>query len=324
MATPNRSLRAREETLAAERERLRVRAVELRRQRMLLENELASPGISPAEGGYLQQRIRTLSTDEDAISQKMAKIDPELAQLQQQFEQQLAVEQQRQAFSVARARRQLAGPQIQQLEYATRNYERVRREREEVYTTLQSQAKKTMLLVAIGALAVAGLADLLSIIDIGWVISWTIPMVTWMIVRRVGTIDRSVQAIAIAQQQALTQLRLLRQRLRPQLAASGRLHVFIAAESLQITHAARSYVSTFIRDTFLTQITELVPVLNWLPLYVGQVVKLMIDERTSYRRARAILVPYRQTLDLLTQLELFEIETLTDNRVVPVLAQNAA
>lgn len=321
MAAPIRLLRDNEEKITLERERLRVRAKELQRQRAVLENEILSPGASVAEKEYIQQRIKTLSDDEDAINQKMAKIEPELARLQKEFQERLVTQERRKrSVTAAQQARMQPNPESPRAAALVRQYERAQKDREQQYQALKARARKTMILVAVAALFVAGVADILSLLDFGWVVSWSIPLITWTIVRRIGVMDRSVQAISEAQNTALQKAKVMRQRLRPQLAAQGKLRLFISIESLEAKQVVRSYVSAFIRDTVITQIAELIPVVDWLPLYLGQVVKLMIDERRAYRQTQDALQSYRQALDLLAQLELFEVGALAQNPV-PQTAQ---
>jgi hypothetical protein len=210
-----------------------------------------------------------------------------------------------------------AGQQISQgirtgdrarLEKAARLYARRQQEREKTYARLKSQARKTFFLVIALALLVAGIADVLSIIDLGWVVSWLIPIISWFIVRRISAINQSVDHIKSAQQDALKELRIMRQRLRPALLASNQYQLFATAETLEIRQAVGSYARTFFRDTIITQLVELIPGIDVLPMYLGQVVKVINDQRKAYHTAQEVLVPYRQTLDLLLQLEHFEVQ----------------
>src|ERR1044071_5540299 len=193
-----------QERLSAQRERLRVQAVELRRRQLVLENELSSTGISEAERDYIQQRTQALSNDEDTVGQELGKVELQLSRLKQnlaeveQFRsrQQQIQQSQRQSRAALQARGispQEATLRINQLQRAAADYDRRRREREQRYERLKSQAKKTFLLVVIFALWIAAVADILSITDVGWVVSWIIPIVSWFIVRRISAINSSVQ-----------------------------------------------------------------------------------------------------------------------------------
>ena len=303
--------------LGQERERLRMRAIDLKRQRLVLENELASPGILADQSAFLSQRLQTLSNDEDQLSLKLAQTERQLQEAERSTKElereQLGARLERQATLNAQTQ-QIAGlgvssPEtLKRVQRLTITYGRQSEGREKTYIRLSRQAKKAALLIVVVALIVAGLADILSIIDFGWLVSWSLPILTWFIVRRIRKINHSVDLIKTAQQAALAELRLLRQRLRPALASTGRAQLFVAADSLAIKMATTSYIRTFVRDQIIAQVVELIPVVDILPLYLGSVVKILIDQRKAYRQAKEALGPYRQTLDLLARLEQFDIQ----------------
>ncbi len=283
-------------------QRLRVQAIELKRQKSVLENELRSSGIAPGQRNYLQQRITTLSTEENRLGQQRA----QAARQQKQIIQRPVV-----------VTPPLFAVQTQRLQQTAHHYRQRQEEREQTYARLKGQAKKTFILIVIFALLIAAVADILSIVDLGWLISWFLPIVCWFMVRRINGINRSVQQIKNAQWAALGDLRLLRQQLRPALVASGQMQLFLTAESLEIRQAARNYVATFIRDEVITQLIELIPGVDILPLYLAEVVKVIIDQRRAYRRAKEVLVPYRKILDLVTQLEQFDLQYQASRQIMP-------
>lgn len=175
---------------------------------------------------------------------------------------------------------------------AVRNH----RDRQKQLAELRRGIKKTMFIIALSALLIATLADILSIFDIGWVVSWAIPPICWVIVRRITQINKNGDAIVKAHTSAQRQLVVLCQR----------LHVAPSAVNV-VSWKAKSYVGTFVRDTAITQLFELIPILDWLPTYIGQVVKVIIDQNRAYKQAN-ILIPALerifQTIEKLEQLEL--------------------
>lgn len=293
------------EQLTLERDRLTVRAKELQRQRMTLENELASSGISEAERDYLQQRIKLLSTDEDALGQKLAKVEPQLAQLTTQATQ---FESQRRRF-IARAQTPAVGQTPQQLQAIVRTRQS-HDARETQYESFGSRIRRSGMLVIVGVLAVAGIADLLSLIDVGWVASWLIPIVSWFIVRRVTGMRTVTSDIAGAQQEATHQIRILRQRLG-----------MASSDLPSLNEQAKSYVVTFVSTQLVAQSLELIPVLDWLPMYLGSVVKILFDQHKAYRTAQAALALHRQTLDALIQLEEAEVTGILPAAPIPIPAR---
>lgn len=296
-----------------ERERFRVRAIELHRRQLILQNELVSPGISGAERDYIESRVRTLSNEEDAVAQSLAQAEQRLAQSRQIAQEQ---EQRRPLIrrpSVTALRLQAAvNPAISRAEFqqALRLYRNKRRAREEKFGHLKAKAQKVLLVLSISVILIAILADILSIFDLGWLISGAITGFGLLIARRINRIEGSVQEIRDAQSEALDELRVLRQQLRPHLIENGLMGLFASAETLAIRQQARSYFMRFFRDQAIVQLLELVPIFDLLPGYLGSVVKMLIDQRRAYRKAKEVLVPYRQTLDLLDRLELEAIRAI--------------
>lgn len=325
MAAPTsqnlQTLTREQERLALQEQRLRVQAVESRRRQLVLQNELSSPGLAESERDYINQRLAVLSTDEDRVAQELGRTSQRLAELKREIDDARAVQVQKSFRLVPRSS---PGPspatviaQANNLQRAAATYERRQREREETFTRLQKQIQKAFLLIGISALAIAVIGDVLSLIDAGWIVSWALVALGSFYVRRINRINDSVQLIKTAQGQALQELRSLRQRLRPALVATGQIQLFAAAETLAIRQGARSYMMTFIRDQIISQGLELIPIIDWLPLYLGAVIKLLINQESAYRTARQALVPYRQTLELLGRLERFDLELMAAQLSIP-------
>lgn len=158
------------------------------------------------------------------------------------------------------------------------------------------------------AVCAAGVSDILSVADLGWMTSWIIPIVSWFMVRSINRInsrsDNIAAAVDIIQQQA----QLMTQRLRPMLAASGNTQLLAQVHVTAVRAKASSYVRTFIRDTIITQLLELIPFVDMLPFYLGQVAKVIIDQNVAYQKAIRLMPQYDQAAQLLTTLERAEIE----------------
>ncbi len=305
MPTPASTTNQQYDDTGKERERLRLRAVELSRQRLILENELASPGLSAEQAVFLRQRLDSLSTDEDRISAQLAQLERRLADIKKRREEETALRRTSAARRQTQVYRPASAPSAAgQLSVI---YGRRQADRETRYAALGAQAKQAAMAVVITALIIAGLADILSLIDLGWLISWALPLVTWVIVRRIRAMDNSLDAVKSAHQDVITELRILRQRIGPSLSVSQSQAV-MAATSFTVGNAAGSYVRTFVRDQIIAQLVELIPVIDILPLYLGSVVKTLIDQRTAYRRVQEAMIPYRAALDLLDRLEALDVE----------------
>lgn len=194
------------------------------------------------------------------------------------------------------------------LRSAQANFERNRAARAALEERLIATIKKTALIVFVSALFVAALADILSLVDFGWVVSWLIPMIVWFMVRRVTNINAGGDAIVAAHQAAKRQLTLLQQRLRPSLVSSRNLQLLASTKVEDLKFAGRSYAATFVRDTIVTQLVELIPFVDWLPLYIGQVVKVFVDQNIAYQKVRLLMPRLKHVHQQIERLELFEIQ----------------
>jgi hypothetical protein len=175
---------------------------------------------------------------------------------------------------------------------------------------LVGNIRKTALVVVIFVLWVAALADLLSFIDFGWLVSWAIPLACALIVRRMNAIGHAAEGLATATAAHQRQEAVLRQRLRPLLAASGNSRMLVAEAVSDISYQFTSYVRAFVRDTIITQLLELIPILDMLPMYLGQVVKVIIDQNIAYQKAMKLVPAYDRAVVMLERLERFELEYL--------------
>jgi hypothetical protein len=190
-------------------------------------------------------------------------------------------------------------------------YELAQKEREQGYVRFQGSIKKAFILIGIAAVFVAVLADILSFFDLGWLVTILVPllpMLTGLIVRRIRSIERTEEQIVQAQEETVQQIKILRQRLHKPLAATNQMNLFYAIDALEVGQAVQSYIRKFVRDQIISQVLELIPVIDWLPMYTASAVKVLVDQRSAYRRAQRRLLPYREALDILSQLETFDIQ----------------
>lgn len=304
--------------LGQERERLRMRALDLKRQRQVLENEMQSSGIAESQRAFLSQRLQTLSNDEDQLSLKLAQTERQLTDAERSIKKGEREESDRRlrrqsilSIEAQRLSGQIVGTPttVQRVQRIAAAYERSRQEREKSYARLSRLARKAALLIVIAAFVVAGLADFLSVFSLGWIVSWSLPIILWLIARRIRGMDRSVDLIKTAQQTAQNEYQILLQRTRLALVETGQIKSYLGVGVMGIKQKTSSYIVTLARDQIIAQIIELIPALNAiLPMYLASVVKIIIDQQRAYRKAKQALIPYRQILDLLASLEQFDID----------------
>ena len=186
-------------------------------------------------------------------------------------------------------------------------------QRDTEYQSLKRGIRNAALVIVIIALSLAALCDILSVFDLGWIVSWTIPVVAWFITRRINGILHTSTRARQAMQRLQQEERVVRQRLIQALPTKERSLLPQRAPQLVISSAATSYVARFIRDTFVVQGIELIPIVDILPLYLGQVVKMIIDQRREARKAHTLLAQYTQVRISLEALEHIEIQWYTNN-----------
>jgi len=212
---------------------------------------------------------------------------------------------------------------LEQLRHAQAQYERNSTARTNLEQKLISNIKKTMLVVFIAALCVAAIADILSFfeIELNLLVAWLIPMISWFLVRRVSGINKGGDTIVSAHTAAQRQLTLLQQRLRPAIQASRNTELLVGTKVDALVFAGKSYISTFARDTIITQLVELVPVVNMLPFYIGQVVKMFIDQNLAYQKVRKLMPQLHYAHQQIDRLEQFEIQFMARQIATVVRAQ---
>ena len=199
------------------------------------------------------------------------------------------------------------------------NASRVQSERrQQEVAQLVGRIKKTFFLIVGVAFFIAIIADLLSLADLGWLVSWLIPCFTFFIVRRTVRINKGAKQIQEAQQRADRELSLLQQRLRPSLVGSGRSDLMQRAVSVAVKLASSLYAQFFV-ETVGVQTLELIPGLDWLPMYFGDVLKVVVDQYLAYRKARQLIPALERTLATIERLEAFELSEMTAELTVLVL-----
>jgi hypothetical protein len=202
----------------------------------------------------------------------------------------------------------MAESSFQNLQRMQARYVRNQRERQGQLSSIRHDIKKTAIIILVAAIAVATLADILSVFDVELLVCWAIPMICWFMVRRVVRINKTGERIVATTTVAQRQLQLTRQRLRTALQTTGNAQLLTGSRLENIAWKAGSYVKTFIRDTVITQLVELIPFLNMLPFYIGQVVKVAVDQNIEYQKVRKLLPQLERVFAQLERLERFEIE----------------
>ncbi len=221
--------------------------------------------------------------------------------------------------SIVTAGRMKSG--LDALRRAQAQYARNSAARGDLEKKLANNIKKTILIVFVAALFVATLADILSFFDFGWVVSWAIPMIVWFMVRRVTAINKGGDAIVGVHATARRQLTLLQQRLRPALQSSGNIRLLVSTKVEGMAFAGKSYVSTFVRDTIITQLIELIPIIDVLPLYIGQVIKVFVDQNIAYQKVKKLMPHLEHVHQQIDRLEQFEIQYVARQIATVVRAQ---
>ncbi len=188
---------------------------------------------------------------------------------------------------------------------------------------IRRNIKKTGWLVVVCVVFLAAIADLLSLADLGWVVSWTIPIVSWFMVRRINGIMKSSERIANATNALVRETAIIRQRVLQLLPPAERGKLIATERVGVISEKARSYVRTWIRDSVITQLIELIPVVDMLPLYLGQIVKMIVNQNIEYQKVRKLMPAYERALAQATELEQAEIAQL-DRLLATLLGRNYA
>lgn len=179
---------------------------------------------------------------------------------------------------------------------------------EEEQKRFRRQTRRTNILIVLGALIIAAIADLLSIVDAGWLISWSIPLICFFVARRIDGINRAVASIHLASNRYDAESQALQERLGPALREPGAPSI---PETPRLApYRYRPYLRMFVVESVLVQGIELIPVIDVLPLYLGQVVRVVIKQYASNRSARMALRGYAQSVRALDRLRRFEVEYL--------------
>lgn len=211
----------------------------------------------------------------------------------------------------------------ERLQTAQTAYQRADAARASEHATILRHIKKTGWLVVGCALFIAAVADLLSIVDTGWVVSWIIPIISWFMVRRINSIMKSSALIAKATNRISREVVLARQRVMQILPPAERGRVAVSEHVSAVSEQAKNYVRTWIRDTVITQLIELIPLVDMLPLYLGQVVKMIVNQNIEYQKVRKLMPAYERALTRVGELERMEIEQL-ERLIVILLTDRAA
>lgn len=181
-------------------------------------------------------------------------------------------------------------------------------ERAKEFAAIQKAIKRSFIGITGLALYIAIVADILSIFDAGWIISWAIPIVLFFVARRIGTINKGAERAQKAYAATVRELQLINQRLGGIPGQQRRPVLAGLAEQLQ--GKVGPYMTRFILETAGIQGFELIPILDWLPAYTGGVVKVAIDQYNAYKKAQRMLPPLQTAFARLEQLEAEEVAAL--------------
>lgn len=194
--------------------------------------------------------------------------------------------------------------------------QRTRREHGQTEIRLKQGIRKTFILIIACALFCAALADFLSILDLGWLVSWSIPLFTGMMLSRMNSIRKSEQAIIDERTSVRRDITVARQRLQQ----LGVRRTESIGQPGPLSNA-KSYVGTYIRDTIAVQLVELIPLVDILPMYSGQVVKMILNQNSTYRKALTefrVLEGEHRVLQALQRAEIAAIR----RRILPLLVMS--
>lgn len=182
--------------------------------------------------------------------------------------------------------------------------------REQQVARFKKEIRKTGLMILGAALMVAIVADICDAIDLGWVIAWTLPIISWNLIRRISSINKGGDHITQAIEAAQRTLRITQQRLRPALLQSGNGKLLVNDAIGSVAWKGKSYVGRYLRNFVITYILELIPILDWLPMYTGGVVKVIIDQNIAYQKVRALIPELQRVNERIDRLEQFEMNIL--------------
>ncbi|OGN28315.1 MAG: hypothetical protein A2941_02150 [Candidatus Yanofskybacteria bacterium RIFCSPLOWO2_01_FULL_49_17] len=158
------------------------------------------------------------------------------------------------------------------------------RERRERFERINKGVRTTSLAAVFIVFLIAGVSDLLSLIDLGWITSWLFSLLMWTFIKnRISAIEKSSEEMGEFAQELEQDLK-----------------TYALEANLEIVKSKPpSYGRIFIRDTIITQAIELVPVIDVLPFYLGQMVKALRDQQKIRRDAQKMVAYCEQMLDML-------------------------
>lgn len=182
--------------------------------------------------------------------------------------------------------------------------------RSEEHKSIKQSIRKTAWYVIGAMIFVATISDILSFFDVGWVMSWLIPVFSWFMVLKINAILKQSPRILAATQRLAKEEQLIRQRLMMLLPPIERAKLGAQTYTGDTIAGAKSYVTTWIRDSIITQLIELIPIVDILPLYLGQVIKMIINQNIEYQKVQKLIPTYERGLSVVESLEGKEIAFL--------------
>ncbi|MCC6934496.1 MAG: hypothetical protein IT406_02285 [Candidatus Yanofskybacteria bacterium] len=181
-------------------------------------------------------------------------------------------------------------------------------DRTKEFDAIRRSIKRSFIGITGLALYIAISADILSIFDAGWIISWAIPIVLFFVARRIGAINKGAERAQKAYAATLRELQLINQRLGT--IPGQQQRPVLAGLTEQLQGKVGQYMTRFVLETAGIQGFELIPILDWLPAYTGGVVKVAIDQYNAYQKAQRMLPPLQEAFARLEQLETEEVAAL--------------
>ncbi|OGN07802.1 MAG: hypothetical protein A2750_01595 [Candidatus Yanofskybacteria bacterium RIFCSPHIGHO2_01_FULL_45_42] len=194
--------------------------------------------------------------------------------------------------------------------------ERKQRDRQATLDKLQKKTQGFPLSLFLMALFFAGISEILSIFDAGWVTSWILAIILWFVKMKIDTVMRNANSLSALKTKLESEFVMLRQKLSQAAIQSGRSRLLggVTQKSRddfnkQASQSFQSYTNRFIKDLAIFQGIELIPVVDAIvPGYFGQVAKVFLDHRKERMRAFPVLMECRSLTRSIKQLEDFELE----------------
>ena len=194
---------------------------------------------------------------------------------------------------------------------AQTNSEARKSARRKEFSQISAQAKRSALILIIIAVWVAIVVDIISIWDLGFLLSW----LHWIllhqfIIKRTAKMTEASKTLVDKTEKTVTEIKRLHTELHASGKYSGAMPAFLATVALP---RISSYMSKFVKEAIAVQIAELIPAVSALPLYIGQLVKALIQQAPIYAQNKMLVKQYDLTLKTLESLEQIKSELASNS-----------